>query len=774
MSATLSAAALNPPAGAAAPVPAPVSADLAGTADPAMAGPSAACDDAAQLDRYTEWRDEGGRRLGRSQLQLSGMHCAACAGIIERALLGQTGVLEARVNSAAERLQVQWDPAQTQVSRLIEAVERAGYGAVPDLAAPARQLREKEHRQALWRLFVASFLMMQVMMLATPIYVASPGDMEPDLRNLLQWGEWVLSLPVMLFSAGPFFSAAWRQLRTRSLGMDVPVALGLLVTFVASTGAVFDPAGIFGHEVYFDSLTMFVSFLLGGRYLELRARHKVARSLELAGDRLPELVQRQQPDGQFVAVGVSDLRVGDRVRVLAGQAFPGDGVVLEGASAADESLLSGESLPVGKTAGDALVAGSVNLQAPLLMEVRGLGADTRYESIVRLMRSALTQRPSQLRLADRAAGPFLWGVLVLAAGAAVAWSWIDPSRAVWVAVSVLIVTCPCALSLAAPSAWLAATGLLARRGVLLSRLDLLETLAQVDTVVMDKTGTLTEDRMRLGKTWPQAPAAPDLAVMQALGRQSLHPYAQAALAAFEPQPDAVLHDVVEQRGQGMEATDDQGRRWRLGAGGWAAPACDELPSAQLVLSCDGQARLALQFEETLRPDAIAAVQSLQGLGLAVELLSGDRPERVAAVAQSAGIAQATGGATPEGKLARVEALQAEGRRVLMLGDGINDAPVLARADASIAMGQGALIARTQADAVLLSGRLSELARMRALALRTRRVIRQNLAWSAVYNAACIPLALTGWLPPWAAGIGMASSSLLVILNALRLARESKT
>ncbi|MGM9512809.1 heavy metal translocating P-type ATPase [Roseateles sp. DB2] len=764
MSATLSAAAMPSPDRAAA------SAPLA---------PAAACDDAAQLDRYTEWLDQGGRRLGRSQLQLAGMHCAACAGIIERALMAEPGVQEARVNSAAERLQLTWDPARTQVSRLITAIERAGYGAVPDLAAPARQLREKEHRQALWRLFVASFLMMQVMMLATPVYVAGPGDMEPDQRNLLQWGEWVLSLPVMLFSAGPFFSAAWRQLRSRSLGMDVPVALGLLVTFVASSGAVFDPTGIFGHEVYFDSLTMFISFLLGGRYLELRARHKVARSLELAGERLPELVQRQQPDGQFQTVGLSELRVGDRVRVLVGQAFPGDGRVLEGATAADESLLSGESLPVSKGAGDAVVAGSLNLQAPVLMEIHGLGADTRYESIVRLMRSALTQRPAQLRLADRAAGPFLWGVLVLAAGAAVAWSWIDPSRAVWVAVSVLIVTCPCALSLAAPSAWLAATGLLARRGVLLSRLDLLETLAQVDTVVMDKTGTLTEDRMRLGKTWPQAPDAEALQVMQALARQSLHPYAKAALEALEQSPPssmpaASLNEVREHRGQGMEAMDAQGRRWRLGAAGWAAQARAELPSAQLLLSCDGVARLALQFEESLRPDAIPAVQALQGLGLQVELLSGDRAERVAAVAQAAGISQATGAASPEGKLARVEALQAQGRTVLMLGDGINDAPVLARADASVAMGQGALIARTQADAVLLSGRLSELARMRALALKTRRVIRQNLAWSAIYNAACIPLALAGWLPPWAAGIGMASSSLLVILNALRLARDSKT
>ncbi len=765
-----------------------MSATLRAAAPPPSTGPAvgapaasdAACDDAGQLARYTEWQERGGRRLGRSQLQLSGMHCAACAGIIERALGAEAGVVEARVNSAAERLQVLWDPGQTRVSRLIAAIERAGYGAAPDLAAPARQLREKEHRQALWRLFVASFLMMQVMMLATPIYLAGPGEMEPDQRNLLQWGEWVLSLPVMFFAAGPFFSAAWRQIRSRSLGMDVPVALGLLVTFVASTGAVFDPAGIFGHEVYFDSLTMFISFLLGGRYLELRARHRVARSLELAGERLPELVQRQQPDGQFLAVGLSDLRVGDRVRVLAGQAFPGDGVLVEGASAADESLLSGESLPVDKRVGDTLVAGSLNLQAPVLMELHGLGADTRYESIVRLMRSALTQRPTQLRLADRAAGPFLWGVLLLAAGAALVWSWIDPARAVWVAVSVLIVTCPCALSLAAPSAWLAATGLLARRGVLLARLDLLETLAQVDTVVMDKTGTLTEDRMRLGKTWPPSPDAHVLTMLQALARQSLHPYARAAEEAARERlgegavPMPPLHEVREHRGQGMEAQDAQGRRWRLGAAGWAGELPAELPSAQLLLTCDDAMVLALQFEEALRPDAEAAVQALHALGLRVELLSGDRPGRVQAVARAAGIARALGGATPEGKLAHVEALQAKGRKVLMLGDGINDAPVLARADASVAMGQGALIARTQADAVLLSGRLSELARMRGLALKTRRVIRQNLAWSAVYNAACIPLALAGWLPPWAAGIGMAGSSLLVILNALRLSQESKT
>ncbi|MBV8124751.1 MAG: cation-translocating P-type ATPase, partial [Paucibacter sp.] len=406
-----------------------------------------AFDDPATLDAYTQWRQgASGERIGTSQLQISGMHCAACAGIIERTLRAVPGVLSADVSAAAERLRVQWQPQRTQISTLVTALARAGYGAVPDLAAPAREMRKRENRQWLWRLFVASFLMMQVMMLAVPIYMASPGEMSPDLERLLQWGMWVLSLPVMLFSAGPFFTGAWRQLRAREIGMDVPVALGLIVTFVASTGAVLDPGGLFGREVYFDSLTMFVSFLLAGRFLELKARHRVAQSLESATARLPDQVERRKPDGSFERISAYRLVVEDVVRVPAGQAFPADGLLLDGASAADESLLTGESRPVSKRAGDELVAGSINLQAPILMEVTRIGADTRFEGIVQLMRTALTQRPAQLRLADRMAAPFLWGVLVLAGLAAAAWSVIEPARAVWVAVSVLIVTCPCALS----------------------------------------------------------------------------------------------------------------------------------------------------------------------------------------------------------------------------------------------------------------------------------------------------------------------------------------
>ncbi|MDT8999179.1 cation-translocating P-type ATPase [Paucibacter sp. APW11] len=753
--------------------------------DTAQASAPRAClDDEAVLASYTRW-EQGpqGQRRAVSQLQLSGMHCAACAGIIERALVAQPGVVAAQVNAAAQRLQLCWDPSVARISELLQAIVAKGYDAAPDVAAPARQLREREHRQALWRLFVAAFLMMQVMMLATPIYLAEPGEMSADLRQLLQWGSWVLTLPVMLFSAGPFFKAAWQQLRARRLGMDVPVALGLVVTFVASTGASFEPGGIFGHEVYFDSLTMFVSFLLAGRYLELRARHRVAQSLEAATQRLPEQVERLLADGGVERVSPAQLRVGDLVRVFAGQAFPADGLIEQGQTAADEALLSGEAAAVSKGPGEEAIAGSMNLLAPVLLRLQRVGADTRYEGIVRLMREALTQRPATLRLADRAAGPFLWAVLALALAGALVWYWIEPQRALWVAVSVLIVTCPCALSLAAPSAWLAATGTLARRGVLLARLDVLETLADVDTVVLDKTGTLTEEGLLLSRSWPAAPEPALLLQAAALAAHSRHPVSQALsrLAKVEEADRARWQQVREWPGLGLQAVDAEGRVWRLGAPAWVADADaslaspqtlepSDLAAAQLAFGQPGQPLLRWRFDEHLRADAAAAIAALHELGLRSLLLSGDAPERAQAMAAQAGVQQARGGISPEGKLAEVRALQAAGHCVLMIGDGINDAPVLAQADASVAMGQGALIARGHADAVLLSGRLMDLALARALSVRTRRVIRQNLAWAAAYNMACIPLALLGLLPPWAAGIGMAASSLFVILNALRLGR----
>ncbi len=730
---------------------------------------------AAERDRrlslFTEWKsDVSGARHARSRLLLSGMHCASCAGLIESLLHAQAGVRLAQVSPATQRLTLDWQPEATSLDALRAALSGAGYDFAPDLAAPARDLRRREHRQAVWRLFVAGFLMMQVMMLAWPSYVAGPGEMPEDQAALLRWGQWVLTLPVMLLSAGTFFQAAWSQLRGGRLGMDVPVSLGLLVAFVAGSGATLDPAGSFGHEVFFDSITMFVSFLLGARYLELRARHRAAEALEAVAGGLPDPVERRGADGGWEWVEAECLAPDDLVRVVAGQRVPADARVEQGESATDESLLTGESRAVRKSVGDEVLAGSVNLSGVLLLRVRRVGEDTRLAGIRQLMTQAFQDRPEALRAADRVAGWFLAAVLVLAAGAAVAWQFIDPSRALAVSVSVLIVTCPCALSLAAPAAWVSAAGALARRGLLLSRLDAIESMADVDLIVTDKTGTLTESVPRLLRQWPAALDAETLEAATVLSSSSRHPMSRALLETLSRDADkASWRAIQEIGGHGMQGIDAQGHSWRLGAAAWAA--ADHLPDASLVLARDGVAQASWHFGEALRDGAREAVAAWRAQGLDVELLSGDASPRVGAIARLAGIDRWRGSATPEDKLSHVATLQTLGRRVLMIGDGINDAPVLARAQVSIAMGQGADLAKARADALLVGGRLEAVAAALALARRTHRVVRQNLAWAALYNAVCVPLALIGWLPPWAAGLGMALSSVAVVGNAARLGRD---
>jgi Cu2+-exporting ATPase len=712
--------------------------------------------------------------VGELSLRIGGMHCAACAGTIEEALMNVPGVLQARVSAAARCATVRWDAGRVQASSLVEAIQARGYEASPDTAAAARTQREKEARTALWRLFVAAFCAMQIMMLATPAYVSAPGELSPDHKQLLDWGSWLLTLPVLWFSAAPFFTGAWRAWRGGRIGMDVPVALGIAVAFIASSGAAFDPGGLFGDEVWFDSLTMFVSFLLGGRYLEMRARHRAETALEETTDRLPETVVRVAEDGSVEVLPLAQLRPGDRARIPAGQAFAADGVVLEGCTQADESLLTGESRPVAKSVGDAVVAGSINLQAPVVMRVERVGADTRYEAIVALMRAARTQRPAVLASADRWAVPFLWAVLLLAAVAGAAWSVVDPSRAVWVVVSVLIVTCPCALSLAAPSALLAATGAMGRGGVLLRRLDAIERLARVQTLFVDKTGTLTEGRLRLVQTRAldadaRLPIERLREMAASLAGWSSHPLSSALREGAGPF-EARWQQVAEVPGQGLEGVDGDGIRWRLGAASWCGAPAGDADGTRAWLARAGRPVACFEFDERLREDTRAAVQALQADGVQVRLLSGDAPARVQRLAATLGLSSAAGAMSPDDKLAALRAAQHDGQVVAMLGDGINDAPVLAQADVSFAMGEGAAIARTQADGVLVSNRLADIVRARALARRTLRIVRQNLAWAAAYNAACVPLALAGWLPPWAAGLGMATSSLVVVLNAMRLAR----
>ncbi len=713
--------------------------------------------------------------LAETSLRIVGMHCAACADTVEDALRRQRGVERAQVSAAAQCATVRWDPAVADVSALLAAVRRAGYDACPDTTREARLARTRESRAALWRLFVAAFCAMQIMMLAAPTYTSAPGELSPEWRRLLDWGSWLLALPVLCFSAGPFFGGAWRALKQRRIGMDVPVALGIAVAFITSTGAAFAPGGLFGHEVFFDSMTMFISFLLGGRWLEMRARHRAERSLEAVATTLPRVVLREAHDGATTLVDVDALVVGDRVRVPYGEAFAADGRIVEGWTQADESLLTGESRPVPKHEGDSVIAGSMNLGGPVAMVVERLGADTRLEAITALMRAARSQRPALTATADRWAGPFLWAVLALAAVAGAAWSVIDPSRVVWVVVAVLVVTCPCALSLAVPSALLAATGAMGREGLLLRNLDAIPRLARARTLFVDKTGTLTDARLHCtGASLAQGASdqelAPLCATASSLAAWSTHPLSRALHAAFAPD-GTVWSELAEHPGAGISGTDARGRRWRLGRPDWAAGQPAAAPhDATAWLAADGRAMARFDLDEQVRDDARAAIASLHAQGVTIHLLSGDADDRARRLAERLGLDSARGGLAPEDKLAAVRHAQARGELVAMVGDGVNDAPVLAQADVAIAMGEGALVARSQADGVLVSNRLSDLVRARIRARRALRVVRQNLAWAAVYNACCIPLALSGHLPPWAAGLGMACSSLFVVTNSLRLAR----
>jgi Cu2+-exporting ATPase len=525
---------------------------------------------------------------------------------------------------------------------------------------------------------------------------------------------------------------------------------------------------------------------------------------------LPEAVDRaDNPDDDLSMVSVtstplSSLRHGDRVRVAVGQAFPADGQILLGETEVDESLLTGESRALPRRAGQTVVAGSMNMGSPVWMAIERLGPDTRYQQIVSLVHQAMTEKPGWMRFADRMAAPFLWGVIVLAAGGALVWQWIDPSKSIWVAVSVLVVTCPCALSLSAPSALLAAAGAMARKGLLVRRLDALEALSAIDEVYFDKTGTLTEGELSVvAIVTPEGrvPTPHGLPVAQvdcwgvaaALASYSQHPLSRSLVKAAQDAggwPATSWIDVREQAGKGVQATDAQGRVWRLGqlswvltdvvpqpgevAGWWTQH--DDARVWMAAIGADGRLHpdtvAGFVFDEVFRAEARPTVQRLRELGCHSSLLSGDQSARVHAAARHLGqgdamtVAQAQ--ATPEDKLNVIARMQAQGHRVAVVGDGINDAPVLAKADVSIALDQGAALAQSQADLIILGGRLLGLPEAVVISRQAMRIVRQNLAWSALYNASCIPLALMGFLPPWLAGLGMALSSLGVVLNALRL------
>ncbi|MBK7024328.1 MAG: cadmium-translocating P-type ATPase [Sulfuritalea sp.] len=725
-------------------------------------------------------RAEGaaGEHEQEAALILEGITCAACVWLNESHVRRQPGVTSIDINYTTRRARVRWDERVTKLSAILEAIAAIGYRAHPYDVGRSEELAQKERKAALWRLFVAGFGMMQVMMYAVPVYLAD-GDMTPDIEQLMRWASLILTVPVILYSAAPFFVSAWRDLKLHRVGMDVPVALGVGAAFAASVWATLIAAG----EVYFDSVTMFVFFLLSGRYLEMMARQKAARSVETLARAIPAFATRLAawPDTAGERVAVVELRVGDVVQIRPGETVPADGCVLDGESAADESLLTGESRPVPKRAGDALIGGSVNTASPLVMRVERVGEATRVAAIQRLMERAAAEKPRLVEMADRVAGRFVIALLVLAVVTAVAWWWIDPSRALWIFVAVLVVSCPCALSLATPAALTVATGALAARGVLVTRGHAIEALARADRFIFDKTGTLTVGQMDLVEVNPvRGEAGFALSTAAALERGSEHPIAR-ALTAGGTDAGVAASAVRATTGAGVEGLID-GRPWRLGRPEFVAAMHGLAVPLELESKVGaGDTVIALgnadgwqaffRLSDSLRSEASAMTAGLSAAGIKLSIFSGDATAAAARVGAALGIADARGGLSPEDKHAALKALQDAGETVAMVGDGVNDAPVLARAQVSIAMGGGADLARANADVVLLGNDLLALPAGLALARRTVRIVKQNLVWAFAYNFLAIPLAMAGWVTPWMAGIGMSASSLLVVLNALRLQRR---
>ena len=713
----------------------------------------------------------------QSFVVVRGMHCAACALVLEAALIKVKGVLAVQVSAASGRAGITWSATQTQPSLWLNAGLAHGYEMLPAEDAISFEKDRQQSRLALWRWLVAGFCMMQVMMYAAPTYFTQPGDMAPDIEKLLRWASWVLSLPVLLFSCKAFFSNAWGDLMRRSISMDLPVAIGIGVTFVVSTAATFEPQGWWGREVYFDSLTMFVFFLLTGRWLEQRLNTRTAGALGALMQRLPISIERQLTGGDFERVAVRRLNIGDVIRVLPGEAFPADGTVLSGDTLADEALITGESRPVAREVGDEVMAGSYNVGVAARVRVDKLGSFTRYAQIVALMERAALDKPRLAVLADKVAKPFLLFVLLAALGAAAFWWRTDPAMALMAAVAVLVVTCPCALSLATPTAMLTTAGMFARHGVLVRRLQAIESLGDVDTVIFDKTGTLTDDAMHLKavQTRPGISGDQALAWASGLAGHSLHPVSRALSAAKGISSKSGLVNVKEISGLGVEGLLSEhsrqvGVKLRLGSARFCQIDVVDQSGRRVFLADDHGWLATFELTEALRPDAANAVNTLLSCGLSVYILSGDTPCAVQSVAAQLGINCAQGDCTPDTKLALMKALQAKGHNVLMVGDGLNDGPTLAAANTSITIGAAVPLAQAQSDFVIPGAQLAMLPVMLAQTKRTLNIVKQNLAWAAIYNVICVPLAIAGILPAWLAGLGMATSSLLVIANAARLLR----
>ena len=715
-------------------------------------------------------------------LILEGITCAACIWLNEKYLMSLPGVLHVDINYSNHRATVSWDESKISLSQIIEAISRIGYLAHPYDPDRRQQLEEKQRKSLLGRIGVAGVLGMQVMTLAVALYTGDWWGMEEGFREFFRWASLLLTLPVLLFSANVFFINAWNGMRNKIMVMDIPVSLGIGVAAISSIWSTITGVG----EIYFDAVVMFTMFLLIARYFELSARRRTSESTDRMAQLLPAAATRlQTAQGQpgMEEVAVAELEPDDLVLVQPGASIPADGVIEQGQTSVDESLLTGESMPVSKQVGDTVIGGSINLRSPLEIRVSSVGEGSVLSTILDMLDRASHDKPAISRLADQIAGWFVAGILLVAASVSAYWLWQGDPGWIAITISVLVVTCPCALSLATPAAMSAATGRLAQLGVIVVRGHSVETLIKTEHFVFDKTGTLTDGKMQLlaTETFTAKDATDCLDIAAALEHGSEHPLGQAIRHAADGEVMPTAQEIRNHPGSGVSGK-LQGVSWWIGNAAFIQaqlahqiPPCEPARAAvssSHILLADKDAVVArFYFADNIRPGARLLIQYLQSNGRKLSLLSGDQQAVVAALAQRLEIDDFHAQMLPADKLAAISKMQSQGEIVAMLGDGVNDAPVLAQAQLSIAMGSGTRLASVNADMVLLSDRLEHLIDALQISQKTMRIVKQNMTWALAYNILALPAAAAGLIPPWLAALGMSASSLVVVGNSLRIIQK---
>lgn len=724
-------------------------------------------------------------------LMLSGITCAACTWLIEQKLLRQAGIVKVELNYSTQRARVRWDDTRVKLSEILQLIQQTGYTAAPYDAQKVEEQTQRERKKMLIRLAVAGLASMQTMMFALPTYLYK--DIEEQYLTILHWGAFLMVLPAMFYSAQPFYAGALRDFRNRRTGMDTPVAIAITLTFIAGLSALVSNAG---QGMYFESIAMFVFFLLAGRFMEHSARRKAGDAAERLVKLVPAFCHKviDYPNENTEEAAVVSIQIDDILVVRAGEIVPVDGIVLRGESEINEAMLTGESLPVAKYAGSHVTAGTLNTTSPLIIQAKQVGNQTRLAHIVKLLDRALSQKPRLAELAEKYASGFTLSLIIMAIPTFLVWWYFaDASKALWITVALLVITCPCALSLATPAALAASTGKLASDGVLIARGHSLERLAQITDAVFDKTGTLTAGKLSVAQFDNLSGSLKDnelIEIAQLLEQHSEHPIARAILnfqpfsslpcGAGEGTSYLKITNKINKIGHGISAQitfHDHTQIWAIGKPDFVAEIAGVQPEKLTELAKQGSLialgnqhgfQAAFLLRDTIKPDTAEMLAKLSQQNIQLHILSGDNEAAVSQLAQQLNIHHYRAAATPEDKLAYVQQLQTDGKRVLMLGDGVNDAPVLAVADVSVAVAGSADVARDGADVVLLNDDFAALPLMLSQAKRTQLIIQQNLWWATAYNFIVIPLALAGMVTPWIAALGMSSSSLIVVWNALRL------